>query len=104
MTENTLKITFNRADEHRDAAHDRLWRAEAGETDETIEQGVRFVLDFEDFTDIERLMRRSTLELLETIATGRPTSIRAAAKTVGRDYRDVHRDLTELESLGVIEF
>src|SRR5699024_3102164 len=69
-----------------------------------IEQGVRFVLDFEDFTDIERLMRRSTLELLETIATGRPTSIRAAAKTVGRDYRDVHRDLTELESLGVIEF
>lgn len=104
MTRNTLKITFGQADEHRDAARERLRRAEAGETDERIEQDVRFVLDFEDFDEVERLMRRSNLELLRTVARERPESIRETARFVGRDYKDVHRNLQELESLGVIEF
>lgn len=104
MTENTLRITFGEADEHRDAARERLRRAEAGEAGETIEQDARFILDFEDFADIERLMRRSNLELLEAIATDHPLSIRGAAMAVDRDYKEVHRNLKELESLGVVEF
>ena len=104
MTENTLKITFKQANEHRDAARERLRRAEAGEGDETIEQGVRFVLNFEDFDDIDRLMRTSTLKLIEAIVSERPKSISQLAAVVDRDYRDVHRNLEELESLGVIEF
>lgn len=104
MTDNTLKITFREADEHRSAARDRLHRAEAGETDETIEQDARFVLDFEEFGEVERLMRRSNLELVKAIATEQPASIRATAAVVDRDYKDVHRNLNELESLGVIEF
>lgn len=104
MTENTLKITFGKADEHRDAAGERLRRAEAGETGDAIEQDARFILDFEDFADIERLMRQSNLELLEAIVTEYPTSIRGTAAAVGRDYREVHRNLQELESLGVVEF
>lgn len=104
MTENTLKITFGEADELREAGRERLRRAEAGETGEAIEQDARFILDFEDFADIERLMRQSNLELLEAIATEHPTSIRRTAAVVNRDYKDVHRNLQELESLGVIEF
>jgi len=104
MTENTLKITFQRANEHREAARERLRRAEAGETGEAIEQDVRFVLNFEEFDDIATLMRVSNLELIEAIVSEEPASIRRLAETVDRDYREVHRNLTELESLGVIEF
>lgn len=104
MTEHTLKITFKQAGEHRDAARERLRRAEAGATGEAIEQDVRFVLNFEEFDDIARLMRTSNLELIEAIVSEGPTSISQLAAIVDRDYRDVHRNLEELESLGVIEF
>ncbi len=104
MTENTLKITFRQANEHRDAARERLRRAEAGESDESIEQKVCQILNFEKFDDVERLMRTSNLELIEAIAEHKPASIRDTASIVDRDYREVHRNLKELESLGVVEF
>jgi predicted transcriptional regulator len=104
MTENTLKITFRQRDDHRDAARERLRRAEAGESVEAVEQDVRFILNFEEFDDVDRLMRTSNLELIEAIVAHQPESIRDAAGVVDRDYREVHRNLKELESLGVIEF
>jgi predicted transcriptional regulator len=104
MTTNTLQITFGQADEHRDAARERLQRAEAGEHGEKIEQDARFILNFEDFAEIEQLMRRSNLTLLKAIVNDQPASIRQTAEAVGRDYKEVHRNLEELESLGVIEF
>lgn len=104
MTDPTLKITFGRADDHEAAARERLRRAEAGERGDAIEQEVQFVLNLEDYADVERLMRQSNLELLEAIAAESPASISEAASLVDRDYRDVHRNLTELEDLGVIEF
>jgi len=104
MTENTLRITFGEADEHRDAARERLRRAEAGASAGEIEQDVQFILNFEEYADIERLMRQSNLKLLEAIVDERPSSIRAAAEAVDRDYKEVHRNLNELEGLGVIEF
>ena len=36
MTENTLKITFQQAEEHRQVARERLRQAEAGDTGEAI--------------------------------------------------------------------
>jgi predicted transcriptional regulator len=104
MTENTLKITFQQAEQHRQTARERLRRAEAGETGEEVEQDVRFILNFEEFDDIAQLMRTSNLELIEAVVSEEPTSIRQLAEIVDRDYREVHRNLTELESLGVIEF
>lgn len=104
MTENTLRITFGEEEEIKQAARERLRRAEAGEVDETIEQDVRFVLNLETYEDIERLMRPSTLGIVEAIVTDHPESIRDVAKEVERDYREVHRNLRELEELGVIEF
>ena len=102
MTENTLKVTFGEGD--RENARERLRRAEAGETGEAIEQDVQFRLNFETFADVEQLMRSSNLELLKAIVNENPGSIRQTADAVGRDYREVHRNLGELESLGVIEF
>ena len=104
MTENTLRITFKQATEHRDAARERLRRAEAGVDSEAIEQDVQFVLNFETFDEIARLMRTANIELIEAIVAERPESIRQTATAVDRDYREVHRNLQELESLGVVEF
>jgi len=104
MTENTLKITFQQADEYRQAARKRLQRAESGETGKTIQQDVRSIVNFEDFDDIALLMRTPNLKLIETIVAEEPASIRELADAVDRDYREVHRNLGELESLGVIEF
>ncbi len=104
MTENTLKITFRQAEQHRNQARERLRRAEAGETGDGIEQDVRRIINFEEFEDIERLMRTSNLKLIEAIVEEKPNSIRELATAVGRDYREVHRNLKELESLGVITF
>lgn len=104
MTENTLKITYGQAEEHSEAARERLRRTEAGETGEAIEQDVRFILNFEDFEDVERLMRSSTLTVLEAIVSERPQSIRELARLLESDYKEVYRKLQELESLGVIEF
>lgn len=100
----TLKITFGQAEEHRTAAQKRLERAEAGATGEQIEQDAQFILNFEEFSEVERLMRTSSLALLEAIVHEQPESIRDTAEIVGRDYREVHRNLVELEELGVIEF
>lgn len=104
MTENTLKITFRERGKHREAAEERLRRAEDGERSTAIQQDVRYILNFEEFDDIARLMRTPNLRLIESIVSQRPESIRETADTVGRDYREVHRNLQELEELGVIEF
>ena len=96
MTENTLKITFQQAEQHRQAARERLRRAEAGETDGSIDQDTRFIINFEEFDDIARLMRTSNLELIEAIVSAEPASIRQLAEIVDRDYREVHRNLGEL--------
>ena len=104
MTNHTLKITFKQGDEHSEAARERLRRAEAGETGDTIEQEARFILNFETYDDLDRLMRTSNLELIEAIVAKQPDSIRETADAVDRDYREVHRNLQALESLGVVEF
>jgi predicted transcriptional regulator len=102
MTANTLKITYGQRENNQRAARERLRRAEAGEAFD--EQEAAFVLNFEDLEDVERLMRRSNLQLLDVVTSERPESIRETARLVDRDYREVHRNLKELESLGVIEF
>lgn len=102
MTPNTLEITYGQREKNQRAARERLRRAEAG--DEYEEREAAFILNFEDLADVERLMRRLNLQLLDVVASERPDSIRETARLVDRDYREVHRNLEELEALGVIEF
>jgi len=104
MTENTLKITFQQADKHRQAARKRLQRAESGQTGEAIQQEVQSIVNLQEFDDIALLMRTANLRLIEAIVSEQPASIRQLADVVERDYREVHRNLAELKTLGVIEF
>ena len=102
MTTNTLKITYGQRENNQRTARERLRRAETGEAFD--EQEPAFILNFEDLDDVERLMRRLNLQLLDVVASERPESIRETARLVDRDYKEVHRNLKELEALGVIEF
>lgn len=104
MTDDTLKITVGEAATHREAARERLQRAVDGERGETIEQDVGFVLNFESYAEVDRLMRTVNLQLLEAIVAEQPASIRETADAVDREYSEVHRNLEELASLGVVEF
>ena len=63
----------------------------------------RPVLNFGSYAELSRLLSPKNLELLETTSEHQPESIREAAGLVERDYKQVHRNLSELEDVGVIE-
>ncbi|EMA17170.1 HVO_A0114 family putative DNA-binding protein [Haloarcula amylolytica] len=77
-------------------------RIRAMERGEDIE--VRHVLVLEDESDLQRLFSPANLALLRAIREHEPESMRETATLVGRDFKEVHRNLTELETLNVIEF
>jgi len=62
------------------------------------------VLNFGSYAELSRLLSPKNLELLEVVFEHEPESIREAADLVDRDYKQVHRNLTELEDIGVIDF
>lgn len=63
----------------------------------------RYVLVLNNETELQRLLSPSNLELLRTIRKHEPDSMRAAADLVERDFKEVHRNLTELDALNVID-
>ena len=96
----TLKVTVGEQNRLDSRTRRRIEAAENGvELDD-----VQPVLNFESYADLSRLLSPKNLELLETIAEHEPDSIRRTAEVVGRDYKQVHQNLSELEDIGVIEF
>jgi len=83
-------------------------RAEARKRVQALEDGdpvpPRHVLVLADEDDLQRLLSPANLALLRSIRRHEPASMRAAAELVDRDFKEVHRNLTELEQLNVIEF
>lgn len=59
---------------------------------------------YRDVDNLHRVTRPKNLELLRTLASEQPASIRETARLVDRDVRQVHRNLEELEELDLIEF
>jgi len=58
-----------------------------------------------NFENLETLLRTLTLgrwELLKVLRTNGPMSIRALAKALGRDYKNVYTDVKRLEHIGLI--
>lgn len=96
----TLKITVGRGDHLEEKTLDRIRAAEAGAELDNDQP----VLNFDSYATLSRFLSDSNLELLQTISQENPASIRATADLVERDYREVHRNLTELEDLGLIRF
>lgn len=63
----------------------------------------RHVLVLDNEAELQRLLSPSNLELLRAIRSHKPESMRAVADLVDRDFKEVHRNLTELDALNVIE-
>lgn len=97
--ERTLTVRIDAAERTRREARERIAAMERGEDRES-----RHVLVLEDEADLARLVSETNIELLRAIRNHEPTSMRETAALVERDHKEVHRNLTELETLGIIEF
>ena len=67
------------------------------------EVGDRHILVLDDEGDLQRLLSPANLGLLRAIREHEPESMRAVADIVDRDFSEVHRNLTELAAMHVIE-
>jgi len=95
----TLTVRTGTGERTRAEARQRVKALEDGDSVES-----RHVLVLEDEHDLQRLLSPANLALLRAIRRHEPASMRAAAELVDRNFKDVHRNLTELEQLNVIEF
>jgi len=95
----TLTVRTGNGEETRREALDRV---RALERDEELDD--RYVLVLDDEADLQRLLSPANLGLLRAIRAHEPESMRAAADLVDRDFKEVHRNLAELETLNVVEF
>ncbi|RBI58645.1 transcriptional regulator [halophilic archaeon] len=96
----TLKVTVGERDRLDQRTRSRIKAAQEGNDLDDAQP----VLNFGSYAELSRLLSPKNLELLEAIAEHAPESIRAAAELVDRDYKQVHRNLSELEDIGVITF
>lgn len=96
----TLKVTVGERDRLDQRTRSRIKAAQEGENLNDAQP----VLNFGSYAELSRLLSPKNLELLEAISEHEPDSIREAAELVGRDYKQVHRNLSELDDIGVIEF
>lgn len=95
----TLKVRVGKRTELYDEAQERIKAAERGE-----DVGERHVLNLESFADLTRLVSETNLEILRAIKQHEPESMRQVEKLVDRDHKEVHRNLKELEAMGIITF
>jgi len=96
----TLKVTVGERDRLDQRTRRRIKAAQEGEYLDDAQPA----LNFGSYAELSRLLSQKNLELLDAIFESEPESIREAAELVNRDYKQVHRNLSELEDLGVIEF
>ncbi|MCD2201281.1 transcriptional regulator [Halobacterium sp. KA-4] len=92
-----LRITSDSDEAHRQDALDRLDRWEAGEE-------VPHVINFQNPSDLRALLTDRRVELLRSIMTDRPDSIRQLAERLDRDVKSVHDDLQVLADYDIVHF
>ena len=97
----TLYVKIEPGEEHEQRVQERLERIDDRKREPFDET---HVLSFTDFKYLSRVLSETNLTLIQAIAEHEPESIRETARFVERDVSDVHRNLTELETLGIIEF
>lgn len=94
--ERTLHIRFREGSA--DDLEETLGALDQGETPEP-----HFEVVYHDPADVHKVTRPKSLALLRAIVQHEPSSIRETARLVDRDVSQVHRNLTELEDLHLIE-
>jgi predicted transcriptional regulator len=96
---NTLEVRVQPTEEIRQEALEKVEALELGEDTDDMH-----VLNLSSERELSRLMSEKNLELLHGIAEHEPSSMRELADIVDRDFREVHRNLKELEKLEVVKF
>lgn len=97
MKKQHIHIGVEEADRGFDRFIDAWHRAEQHEVD-----APEVHLNFEDFSMLIALLTPRRFELLKQLRQAGPISIRALAKTLNRDYKNVHSDTVALEEAGLI--
>jgi predicted transcriptional regulator len=95
--ESTLVVTVQPSDEFRDDVTERIETLEQeGGADHTP------TLSFTSYDELLETLTPRTLELVEAVRRDEPASINEAARTVDRDVKNVHEELTRLAQLGIV--
>ena len=97
MTDVKLSVGGNIEQEASRRFIDAWHRAESGENFQERH------LAFESWESLSRILTSKRLELLRHVHRQPATSIRALAKSLGRDYANVHSDVQSLLSVGLID-
>jgi predicted transcriptional regulator len=95
----TLLVTVETDQQFYEEVTANLQRLERGEPADSTP-----TLSFHSYDALMSTFTPSTLELLAIIRREQPASMNEAARAVERDVKNVHEQLTRLESLGVIYF
>jgi predicted transcriptional regulator len=95
----TLRVTVETDEQFYEEVTTNLDRLERGEAAESTP-----TLSFQNYDDLMTTFTPTTLDLIGTVRSEQPASMNEAARAVGRDVKNVHEQLTRLESLGVIYF
>lgn len=101
MTQNTAVLVITIGNDER-LYKDGLEAIRQLDDGESVEQPT--TISFADETRLSEVFNERTYKLLRVIRGRQPDSIRETARLVGRDVKNVHRELTMLAQLGVIRF
>ena len=96
----TLVVTVETGDQFYEEVTTNLERLEQNESPDSPTP----TLSFRSYDDLLGTFTPTTLDLIAAIRRDKPGSINEAARMVDRDVKNVHGQLTRLESLGVIYF
>ncbi len=92
-----IKISTGSLEQSTDHFIEAWHKAERGDA---LEPETRLV--FDDLGTLLRVLTPTRWTLLQTLRRCGPTSVRALAQTLERDYKNVHTDVRELERTGLI--
>lgn len=94
---NRVRLQVETADTFFAEALEMAQRLDAGER-----EAKEATLAFESLSGLVKLMTANRWKLLGALRKGGPTSIRALAKELTRDYRGVHADVAALRDVDLI--
>ena len=57
---------------------------------------------FKDFNTLLQALTPRRMEAIKTLHDHGPMSVRALSKLLGRDYKNVHKDMQEMERIGIV--
>jgi len=94
-----LVVTVKSSDEFQDDVTDGIVSLEQSDSVDSAP-----TLSFTSYDDLMATLTPRVLELIEAIRQEEPSSINETARTVDRDIKNVHEELSRLAQLGIILF